>query len=295
MSDQTPPPETAEPVTPEAEPVAPAPTPDDDAAIEQQLTEHALDLPEGEKLVPLSAVTSVREKLKAAREKASRADTLEAEMARLRAEMDESRPYVDAAKALLAAQQMRPDPQQAPPTGESPEVVAELTDLAKDLDLYRVDGTPDLEKAKRIYERNAAIAARAAQAVVAPMQQQTVSQQSSVMLQRAMLAKAPNGETPDPDILKNIWSRLDPRLTATEAGAQQAWLAAMGQTIMAGKTKPTPKAETAPLPAPLVTERAGGRDTPMAPPLSDAERRIIKDLGLTEKQYLEADTRPWRR
>ena len=181
--------------------------------------------------------------------------------------------------------------QQAPPQTQEPD--PELAAVARDLALYKPDGTLDLDTAKRINERTQRVAQQAAQAAVAPLQQSAVQQQAQNMLQRAMVTKGKSGQQPDPAILKDIWNRLDPRLTATEDGAREAWVAAMGRTVALSEAAPVKAKDD--IPAPLLTERAGGRDVVTGPALSDMEKRALKSMGMTEKEYLEADKRPWRR
>src|SRR5690242_7616435 len=81
----------------ETPPVETAPV-DEDAALDQQIEDQAIIIPGDEKLVPLSALTSVREKYKATKADAARAKELEAELARVKAEQAENQPWIEAAK-----------------------------------------------------------------------------------------------------------------------------------------------------------------------------------------------------
>lgn len=286
-----------QPPTPDATPETPPETPppvDEEAALDQQLEEQAVQIPTGEKLVPLSAVTTVREKLKTAKAEAARAKEVEAELARAKAEAEENRPWIEAAKTIAATQQLR-QPQDRPTV--DPQHQARLSDLARTLDLYTADGKLDLEKAQKIHDYNTAIARDAAQRVVAPVHQSTLQQQAALMYERALKTVGTDGSQPDPAILRDVWARLDPGFTATEQGAREAWVAALGRSVAAGKIHRQQPIQSAkgPLPEPLLTEKAGGRDIPNHSPLSDTERRALKEMGMTEKQYLEADTRPWMR
>lgn len=283
---ETPPVETP---PPQAAPV------DEEAALDQQLEEQTIDLPEGEKLVPLSAVTTVREKLKTAKSEAARAKDLEAELAALRGQMDEARPWIEAAKTIAATRQLQPQDRPPDQPTVDPQHTAQLTELARTLDLYTPDGKFDLDKAQKIHAYNQSVAEQTAQRIVAPVQRDNLQQRASVMFERAMKTVGTDGSQPDPQILRDVWGRLDPSFTATEEGAREAWVAALGRSVAAGRvTKatatPAPKPE---IPAPLLTEKAGGRDAPAHHALSEMERRAIKDMGITEKEYLEADTRPW--
>lgn len=296
--DEHPPAQTA------AEPVAEQPPADEDAALDQRIEAESIALPEGEKLVPLSALTEVRGKYKATKAQAAKAAELEAEVARMRAELDETKPYVEAFKTLQIAKQAAGQEESARQPATDPVLQAELSALAVDFQLYTPDGQPDIATAKRIHDRQTRLAEQAAQQAVTPIHQQSVRQQAGLMYQKAMATAAPDGARPDPAILRDVFGRLDPALVATEDGAREAWIAALGRSIAAGRVqydqgkgpaKPTAKATDEP-PAPLLTEKSGGRAAPNESPLSDTERRAIRDMGITEKEYLEAaGKRPWRR
>ena len=103
QGEDAPPP--AEPETPPAQ----AAPPDDDAALDKLIEEQSIALPDGEeKLVPLSAVTTLREKLaaakgelKTAKEGSSKQAELEQTVAQLQQAVGQMRPYVDAYNAAL--------------------------------------------------------------------------------------------------------------------------------------------------------------------------------------------------
>lgn len=289
---------TPEPVAPPAPVEPPAPV-DEDAALDQRLETEAIAVPDGEKLVPLSAVTRIREKYKETRDKAARAEAIAAELEKVKAELDESKPYVEAFKTLEIARQAAPQQVQPQTAPVDPAYQAELVELARDLDLYTPDGQPDLGKAERIYTRQAKVAEQVARRAVQPLQQQTVQQQAGSMYQKALATAAPDGSRPDPAILRDVFSRLDPALVATEDGARQAWMSALGMSAAAGRLvrdQATPAKKADPPPAPLYSEKAGGLDGEARVSLSPSERAYIKEAGITEKDYLEAAAkRPWRR
>lgn len=294
MSDEVVVPPVDEPVTP---PVEPTVQPDEEADLDAQLEAQAVVIPGDEKLVPLSAVTNLREKLKATKGEAAKATGLQVEVDRLKAEQEEARPWIEAAKTIAATRQLQQDRPQDRPAEPDPALQAELAEVARDLDLYTADGKPDLDKAKRIHERTQRVATQAATAAVAPSEHQALQQRASAMYQRAILTAAADGSKPDPEILRDVFARVGPQLAATEEGARELWVAAMGRSVAAGRLVAA-KAPTKPateIPPPLLTERAGGKDEPHKAPLSEMERRALKQMGMTEKDYLEADTRPWRR
>jgi hypothetical protein len=278
---------------PEAQPAEAAPqTPEqEDAALDAQIAEQAIELPDGtDKLVPLSAVTTAREKIKGLRaelattkQTAEKTVTLEQQIASLQQQLNTVLPEAQAYRAALTAQ-----PREEP-SGPTPEQKADLEEIARDYDFYKPDGALDLDRAGRHQTRIRKEAAAIAQQHVAPIQATTVRGQSDAMFQNALVTKAANGVQPDPEILRDIWNQLDPRVTATKEGAVQAWLAAMGRSAALGKavSQAAPKAEKAELPPPLLSEKAGGRDTP-GPTLNDSDRSMARQLNMSDKEYQES-------
>jgi TolA-binding protein len=306
VGDDAPPPEA--PVE-EAAPVAevPAePADDDDAALEAQ----TIALPDGDKLVPLSAVTGARKtvqllkaELATLKPSAQRATELEQQIQTLQGTIQQMQPVVQAYQAYINQQQAQPQA----PAQPSAEDTAELEEVARDLDLYTADGKPDLEKARRQIERVEKRAEKIAQRVVAPMQAQDVQREANYMLARAKATKAPNGLAPDPKILEAVWAKVDPRLAASPDGAKHLWAQAyafthMQQTPGAAPAAPAagtardasgkfvPAAAAAP-PPPLYTPKAGGAQGPAATALSTEEQKFLKASGMTEKEYLESAAR----
>jgi hypothetical protein len=273
---------------------------DDDAAIDAALEENAIEIPDGDKLVPLSAVTTVRGKLKDTRaerdtykQQAERASQLERDLQAAQQRLNDALPGAQAYAALLAAQQAQPQHQQEPA-----EDTGELEDIARDLDLYKTDGTPDIDKARKIHARQVRVAESVARQQVAPFENHSIATASRTMFARAALTEV-HGVKADPEVLQTVWAQLDPRLTATEAGAKQALLAAIGHSVAMGKAvvKGTaPEKKTPELPDPLLTERAGGRDLPGGITLTDGDRRVARDMNMTDKEYAaEAAKMPWRK
>lgn len=277
-------------------------------AVERDVEQDTLEIPDSTspdgkvRYVPASALAGARGELKElkgelakAREGSAKAQQLEARIDELSAQIAQIAPKAQAYDAALAAQQAHRDPD---PTDD-----AEAIELAQTLDLYTAEGKPDIAKAKRTLALMDKRAGALAEAKVAPLAQHTVQSMSNVMLARAKATKAPNGAAPDPKILDQVWSRLDPRLTATVDGAKQAWNAALGFTMATQEAQPAQRAPNGQftkkddIPAPLHTEKAGGRDLPDGGlALNDKERAYIKKAGMTEKEYLEsAKNMPGRR
>ena len=119
------------------------------------------------------------------------------------------------------------------------------------------------------------------------------------MLSRAMATKGRGGAQPDPAILKDVWSRLDPALTATKEGAMQAWSVALGYTHAIADAPAAPRGEGGKftsLAPPLHSEKAGGRDTPTnSLALNAAEKKFIKDAGMSEAEYIKSQPAWMRR
>lgn len=286
----------AQPVEAVAEPQTPEQI---DAALDAQITEQAIDLPDGtDKLVPLSAVTNAREIIKTLRSElatlkpnAERATALESRIAEVQQQLNSALPLAQAYQAAVESQT-----QTAEPTGPTQAERAELEDIARDYDFYKTDGALDLERATKHQARIRKEATAIAQQQIAPMQAQTVRSQSHAMLASALATKGPNGVQPDPEIVKAVWARLDPSVTATKEGAIQAWNVALGYSVNLGKAVGGPAAKARePVPAPLITERAGGRDS-VAPVLTDSDKKAAREMGMSEKDYAEEVAKmPWGR
>lgn len=257
------------------------------------------------KLVPLAALTSTRSQLKelksqlqTATEGSAKAQHLEAKIDDLSRQLAQLGPKAQAYDAALAAQAHQPQRQ------AEPEDDTDAAELAGVLDLYTAEGKPDIAKARKAMAVMGKLAKAESAQAVGPLTRHTVQQHSNIMLARAMNSAAPNGLKPDPATLKQVWSQLDPSLTATPEGAKQAWAVAMGYTAIARPAGAQPPSQAtrgtdgkfvaASIPAPLHTEKAGGKESPNTLPLNDQERKYLKDSGMTEKEYL-ASTPPWMR
>lgn len=299
-------PPAPEETTEQAETEQAAPPADDDISDADVIEVPDSSAQDGKvKLVPLSAVTTVRAKLSKANEElastrtsAARSTELEGQIAQLQGQLQQYAPVVQAYNAMVAQQQ-------APPP-QAPQDSPEAMELARNLDLYTADGKPDAVKAAKILGMMGTMAQSAAQQHVQPLAQHTVSQQAHQMFNRALNTKAPDGSQPHPDDLKAVWSRLDPSVTATVDGAKQVWIQALGMSQLAGraiKATTTQQGQRATngqflkadIPAPLHTEKAGGKDSPEAATLSEAERKYIKSEGITEAEYLKSQPAWMRR
>lgn len=284
----------------------------EEPAVERDVAEDTLEIPDSSveggtvKYVPASALAGARgelrelkAKLATATEGSAKAQQLEQQIQQLNQHVQTLSAKAQAYDAALAAQQQRPQE-------TAPEDDAEAIELAQVLDLYTPEGKPDVAKARKAMGIVDKRAESKAQQHVAPLAHHTVTQQSQIMLARAKNTTAPNGAKADPQMLEAIWSRLDPQLTATQEGAKQAWVAALGYSAaMAQQGKqPEQRPRTATgqfasqqeIPPPLHTEKAGGKDTPPSMALSEQEREYCKREGITEAEYLKsASNAPWLR
>lgn len=298
--DQTPPPDdTTQAVT--------EPPPDDDADFEQG--DDVLKIPnsnaEGgvEVFVKGSALRGARKEIKEVRREladakatAARAPELEQKIQQLEQTLGQYAPVVGAYQAMLQQQQQQPPPPQVDDT--------DAAEFAKDMDLYTADGQPDVARARRQLDRLDKRAEQKAQQYVQPLAQHTVKQQSDGLLHRAMNTVV-QGVKPHPDDIRAVWSRLDPSVTATVEGARQVFVQALGLSAAAGRlqtvtdTTPTRTTQTAAtrgangqftkadLPAPLHTEKAGGKVGAADAPLDDREKAAAKAMGITTEEYLK--------
>lgn len=286
--DSTPP---QPPIEATPEPVTAAPV-DPDAALDAEIDGQTVDIPGSDPVVPLPALINMRTKLRgelkeakaqlaAASEAGRRAEALERDVAALRDRLSQVEPYVAAYQEIQQRQAPQP-----------PEDTTELEEIATDFQLYTPEGQLDLTRAKRIQARESGRAERIAKQMVAPIASNAVAQAAAGMLQRALVTRGENGEAPDPAVLRAVWSRLDPALTSTVDGAKIAWTTALGATAATRKSV----VSKAPIPDPLVTERAGGREATATIAMTEADRRTAKAVGMTEEEYQRAAAEmPWAR
>jgi hypothetical protein len=313
--------ERVEPQTPEPAPAVPpaAPEPpaalnvEDDAAVDAAIQVNAIQVPDGEALIPSSDVGKVaqsyRAQLKAvktelanAKEGSAKIPQLEQQIAQLTQAVQQMQPYVQAYQQIAA----QPQTPVAPKEPEIPDHEAEQ--YARTYDLYKPDGSGqlDLDRGRKIVTDMRRIAkeaaTEAARSEVAPIQQQTVQAQAKHMLDRAKNTVLPNGAKVDASMLEYVWSRVPAEVTSTPEGAQQAFLAALGYTVgmakpeqMAEWAKPQPargqngqfQAAAAPIPEPVPRETSGGQPPNAPTQLTDAEQKFLSQTGMSEADYLK--------
>lgn len=239
------------------QPDAPEPV----AAADDDTPEGTIDGSGGVKFAPLAAVIAERSGRKEAqREAASLKEQLTAAQQKAQ-KYDELAGYVDQARPIIEAVRSRPDlvEQARQPRQESapkPLSDSEAVEYAKDLDLYKPDGTPDVDRAQRLAGRQAALAQRSAQDAIAPFQANDAQRASHTMKAQILAYKDGNGHTVDAAILNDLWAGVPAELSAKPEVAGVLYQMALGATVAAGKYKGTQP----PGPPPVVpTESLGNR------------------------------------
>jgi hypothetical protein len=249
--------ETAPPTEPEQEDIP-------DGAIEQG----------GQVMVPLAALKAEREQNKTLKGKAAQAD-------QMTQWVNQARPYIDFLQANPDLMKQRQEPTQAPvaqtPAQDDPAAI----DLARTLDLYTPEGQPDAKRALKIMTTVETLAERKAQAIVKPVQDQSLQEKAIANFHQAANSQLPNGQTVDRNVLWQIWSGGDPRVLSTPQGAAAAVALAYGMQHMQAAPAIQPPSQP-----PVVTESFGSR-IPGAKPLTEMDQRVIQVRGMDPKKYAE--------
>lgn len=279
----------------EAAPVASDEPATDDPALNQQIAEQAIAVPDGEKLIPESLLRNVaisyRNKLKEAKQGSPEAIALRQQLEATEARLRETEPLAQAFRAIQQAQPQQP--QQPAPVEDT----SELTEIAKDFDFYKPDGALDLDRARRHQDRITRAATQIAQRQTAPLVTHALSAQAQHNIARMKATTHPvTGLKADPRVIDAVVSQLAQQegglaTLANIESVKHLWSNAYTMsTFDPGFGKATAAAESAPAApasAPVVTERSGGAAPVSAKGLSASEKRAAKEAGLTEKQYLD--------
>jgi hypothetical protein len=290
VADQAAPVEAPPPEQPAETPVA-EPTLE---ALEADLEANAIDIPDGDKLVPLSAVSRLREKLKHEKQGSAEAATLRQQLDQANQALQAVQPLAEAFRALQQAGPMA-QPVQQPPQAQPVEDTRELEEIARDFDFYKSDGTPDLDKSRRHQARTIATAEKIAQQTTAPLVQDRVTQAATYNYQRALNTTHPvTGQKVDPDVLAALVGQIQRQPNGLETLAnpesmKHLWLNAFALSSFRqpAQAQAQPAAVvTPPVAPPVMTERAGGRISDPRD-LSTMEKKAAKEAGLTEKEYHE--------
>lgn len=256
-------------------PETPPPPPDTPPDPNEAEPEGTVVNPGGEKLVPLSALVAERHAKAAAKAEAAalkpKADQADA----IAREWQAVQPLIEKVKNGT----YQPNPPTQKPAG--PLSAEDAVEYAKDLDLYKADGTPDVDRAQRLAGRQQAIAQKQAQEYVAPLIQHTAQGQSRSNFEQAAAFKDAHGNSIDRDILQTVWNAVPPEMSAQPQIAAVLYRQALAEAVLAGKYK---GAGAPPPPPPLHTEGVGGGNT--APQtLTSADHSFRQAADMTEKQF----------
>lgn len=281
------------------QPVVEAPAVDEDV-LEPELQAQVIDIPDGDKLVPLSALTATRKALKAAKQAATDSPALKQQLEQAQQQLQAVAPLADAFRALQQA------PQQQPAPVAPVEDTTELDEIARDFDFFRADGTPDLDKARRVQTRETKRATAIAQQQTAPLVHNTLTERAQHNIERAKATTLPGTtEKADPVILDGMIQQIlqQPnglQMLASHEAMIELWKNAYVNTQIARTARGggQPPAPVVPKPAvvptaPVFRESAGGH-VAQAKPLSAMEKRAAKDAGMTEDEFKAiAKDKPW--
>jgi hypothetical protein len=242
----------------------------------------------GVKMVPLAALKETRTQLK---EQLKAKDTEIGTLKPKAEKYDQVEPQIRAAMPIIEGIQRRPDlvaqlnqPAPAPKVAAGPLSEAEAVDYAKDFDLYKADGSPDIDRAQRIAKRHADMSARSTQAAITPFVQNEAQRQSAANFANVAAYVDPSGNSVDRTILENVWRNIPVEMSAKPEVAGVLYRMALAEQIIQGKA---PKPGLAPA---LITESPGGRAL-AAPSITQIDTQIMKAAGISDKQYAETAAR----
>lgn len=195
----------------------------------------------GVRFVPIDALISTRKEERAKATAALSAKDTELAAAKEKAaKYDELAGYVEQARPIIERVRANPSLASDPPAKvETPKPMseAEAVEYAKDFDLYKTDGTPDVDRAQRLVAREQARAEKAAQAAIAPFQANDVKRTSDAMFQHIAAFKDANGHQVDKGELTKIWEGIPAELSSQPNVAAILYDLALAASIRAGKYK----------------------------------------------------------
>jgi hypothetical protein len=258
--------------TPVPEPVEQAPAPVVEAASVHEDDPEVVEVA-GQRVVPVSVVKELRDKVRQLTEKAGKADQLEA----WQRENEPALRFLQNNRDLLV---QRAEPAPAPPP---PQADPDAHEAALLMDFYKPDGTPDIDKGARWLALQDRRSGRLADERVQPILARTQQEQSNVNYHMARNIKDANGEMPSDESLRAVWQNMPPELTSNQQVAGMLAALALGMDRMR-----TPRKAVVPPPAnpPLVTESAGGNPR-TRPQMSAFEERIARERGVSATKWAE--------
>lgn len=265
-SNETPEPQPAPPPEPQA--ATPPPNADDAEP------EGVVVNPSGEKLVPLSALAAARQATRDAK----------AEAAALRPKADIADKVYHEWQAVQPLIQRAQQAAQSspPPAAKGPLSESEAVDYAKDLDLFKPDGTPDVDRAQRLAGRQEALAQRSAAMMVQPFAQQTAHSQSQANLSQAISWSEKQKTGIDRGIMERVWAIVPPEQSARPDVAGILYRVALAESVMAGNYK----APSTPPPPLVDTASLGTRDA-VKTSLNSIDQAFRQAADIPEKRFTE--------
>ena len=261
LESDTPAPEPAEQAP---APVADAPPAEDDPEVVEVA---------GQRVVPVSVVKDLRDKVRTLTEKANKADQLEA----WQRENEPALRFLQNNRDLLV---QRAEPAPAPPP---PQADPDAHEAALLMDFYKPDGTPDIDKGARWLALQDRRSGRLADERVQPILARTQQEQSNVNYHMARNIKDANGEMPSDESLRAVWQNMPPELTSNQQVAGMLAALALGMDRM---RTPRKNVVAPPINPPLVTESAGGNPR-TRPQMSAFEERIARERGVSATKWAE--------
>ena len=253
----------------------PTPDPEPEGAIDVDLSGQK------QRMVPVSALVAERERVRAAeREKVTKEYEplkTKADLAdRLQADLQTVQPFIN---------KLREKPELM--KEETPSELAGITDeeaerFARNYELFNATGV-DTHRAKRIIAEQrkeiAKVAREAAQEAIRPLAETTAVDKSRSHFMWAAQQRDQSGQPlVDPQILAQEWSKLPPKLTATQGVAEFVLNSAIGIMQRTGKKPPA-----APSYEPVFSEASGGQRSPYQ--ISQMEQKMAKSQGISEKDW----------
>lgn len=280
--------------TPAAEPVAAAAAPPDappSPPVDAD-AEPVVYASNGEKLVPLKALQAERGKRKDAEALASKKDEEYAPLKEKAQKFDESVQYLNAARPYIEKLRANPDlvkhlqtGQPAPKAPSGPLSDQEALEYAKDFDLFKADGSPDVDRAQRIAQRHADLSARQAQQLVAPLAQNEAQRQTNTLFQHYVNRPEVNGIKVDAKMLAEAFNTVgSDNIAANPNIAEVLFMNTIGRQLLSGH-KPIPVSSP-----PIVTESIGA---PRAPETSftDTDEKFYRASGMKRDAFTETRER----
>ena len=264
LEDDTPAP-VADPVAATPEPVVEAAPVADD---EPDTVEVA-----GQRVVPVSVVKELRDKVRQLTEKAGKADQLEA----WQRENEPALRFLQNNRDLIVQRVAPPAPV------PEPQADPDAREAALLMDFYKPDGAPDVEKGARWLALQDRRSGRLADERVQPILARTQQEQSNVNYHMARNIKDANGEMPSDESLRAVWQNMPPELTSNQQVAGMLAALALGMDRMRTPRKVVVPPQGTP---PLVTESAGGNPR-TRPQMSAFEERIARERGVTPTKWAE--------